>query len=330
MKRVSIKDVAKEAGVSVTTVSHILNQNETRFSKETIQKVLLAKDRLGYIPNKNAQQLRGQTRKLIGVVLPNLTNPFFSAMMQRMDDCKADDVDLCFIATSSTDFKDNIQHLVERGIDGLVIGRYVNDPHHLNDYLSKHHVPYVLLDQSEDHGYTDIIRTNEIEGGQTAAQHLIELGHQQLAIIQPHALMANMKDRVKGFEQMCQSHQLPAPVRICTELSKAGGRDIATKLVEHHVTGVFAINDELAIGCIRGLTECGKSVPDDLSVVGYDDIDMAGYMTPALTTIAQSVDDIAHISLQLITDKINGRPHENKRVELPTQLMQRETTRQLS
>ena len=84
--------------------------------------------------------------------------------MQRMDDCKADDVDLCFIATSSTDFKDNIQHLVERGIDGLIIGRYVNDPHQLNDYLSKHHVPYVLLDQSEDHGYTDIIRTNEIEG----------------------------------------------------------------------------------------------------------------------------------------------------------------------
>ncbi|MFB2003690.1 ribose utilization transcriptional repressor RbsR [Staphylococcus warneri] len=329
MKRVSIKDVAKEAGVSVTTVSHILNQNETRFSKETIQKVLLAKDRLGYIPNKNAQQLRGQTRKLIGVVLPNLTNPFFSAMMQRMDDCKADDVDLCFIATSSTDFKDNIQHLVERGIDGLIIGRYVNDPHQLNDYLSKHHVPYVLLDQSEDHGYTDIIRTNEIEGGQTAARHLIDLGHQQLAIIQPHELMANMKDRVKGFEHTCQSHQLPAPVRICTELSKAGGRDIATKLVEHHVTGVFAINDELAIGCIRGLTECGKSVPDDLSVVGYDDIDMAGYMTPALTTIAQSVDDIVHISLQLITDKINGRPHENKRVELPTQLMQRETTRQL-
>lgn len=329
MKRVSIKDVAKEAGVSVTTVSHILNQNETRFSKETIQKVLLAKDRLGYIPNKNAQQLRGQTRKLIGVVLPNLTNPFFSAMMQRMDDCKADDVDLCFIATSSTDFKDNIQHLVERGIDGLIIGRYVNDPHKLNDYLSKHHVPYVLLDQSEDHGYTDIIRTNEIEGGQTAARHLIDLGHQQLAIIQPHELMANMKDRVKGFEHTCQSHQLPAPVRICTELSKAGGRDIATKLVEHHVTGVFAINDELAIGCIRGLTECGKSVPDDLSVVGYDDIDMAGYMTPALTTIAQSVDDIVHISLQLITDKINGRPHENKRVELPTQLIQRETTRQL-
>lgn len=329
MKRVSIKDVAKEAGVSVTTVSHILNQNETRFSKETIQKVILAKDRLGYIPNKNAQQLRGQTRKLIGVVLPNLTNPFFSAMMQRMDDCKADDVDLCFIATSSTDFKDNIHHLVERGIDGLIIGRYVNDPHQLNDYLSKHHVPYVLLDQSEDHGYTDIIRTNEIEGGQTAARHLIDLGHQQLAIIQPHELIANMKDRVKGFEHTCQSHQLPAPVRICTELSKAGGRDIATKLVEHHVTGVFAINDELAIGCIRGLTECGKSVPDDLSVVGYDDIDMAGYMTPALTTIAQSVDDIVHISLQLITDKINGRPHENKRVELPTQLMQRETTRQL-
>lgn len=330
MGRVSIKDVAKEAGVSVTTVSHILNQNQTRFSETTIQKVLEAKNRLGYIPNKNARQLRGQTRKLIGVVLPNLTNPFFSTMMQSMDKYKPQDVDLAFIATTINDFDENIRHLVERGIDGLVIGRYVNNPHNLNDYLNKHKVPYILLDQSEDHGYTDIIRTNEIEGGQTAARHLIELGHERLAIVQPHELMANMKDRVTGFEEVCQSHKLPAPVRVSTKLSKEGGRDVAKQMINKGITGVFAINDELAIGLIRGLTEQGKSVPEDISVIGYDDIDIAQFMTPALTTIAQSVEDIANLSLTLMIDKIAGQHSQCERIELPTQLIERETTRSIN
>ena len=330
MKKVSIKDVAHEAGVSVTTVSHILNHNEKRFSKETITKVLNAKETLGYFPNKNAQQLRGSKIKLIGVLLPSLTNPFFSTIMQSMDQNKPDDVDLFFLTTTGKELESNIKQLVERGMDGLIIGRLIENPEALDTYLKKRNVPYVVLDQSEDHGFTDIIRTDEEAGGQLAAEHLIRLGHRSLAIIAPYQMMANMKDRVQGFMTYCRDYQLSEPLFMQTELSKAGGASIVPAILESNATAVFAINDEMAIGIMRGLADRGLSVPADLSVVGYDDIDFARYMIPSLTTIAQPMEDIGALALTLIMKKIQSPDSNPEKVELPNKLVIRETTRQVN
>lgn len=186
MKKVSIKDVAREAGVSVTTVSHILNHNDSRFSATTIKNVHAVSERLGYAPNKHAKQLRGSKIQTIGVILPSLTNPFFSALMQSIHDHKPSDVDLCFLTSTATDLYDNIKHLIDRGIDGLIIAQYISSPDALNNYLKKHHVPYVVLDQNDHQGYTDFVRTNEYQGGQLAAQHLIELGHNHMIIVAPY------------------------------------------------------------------------------------------------------------------------------------------------
>ena len=128
MKKVSIKDVAKEAGVSLTTVSQVLNDKRDRFTTDTIEKVLAAKQKLGYLPNKNAQQLRGSKTKLIGVLLPNLANPFFSTMMQSMDANKESDVDLFFLTAPEEDIEAGIMHLVERGMDGLIIAQMIKNP----------------------------------------------------------------------------------------------------------------------------------------------------------------------------------------------------------
>ncbi|MEL0537248.1 ribose utilization transcriptional repressor RbsR [Staphylococcus debuckii] len=326
MKKVSIKDVAHEAGVSVTTVSHILNHNEQRFSKETITKVLNAKEALGYFPNKNAQQLRGSKIKLIGVLLPSLTNPFFSTIMQSMAQNKPEDVDLFFLTTTGKELESNIKQLVERGMDGLIIGRLIEHPESLDTYLKKRSVPYVVLDQSEDHGFTDIIRTDEEAGGQLAAEHLIQLGHHNLAIVAPHQMMANMKDRVQGFMTYCRDHQLSEPLFIQTELSKAGGASIVPAILESGATAVFAINDEMAIGMMRGLADRGLSVPEDLSIVGYDDIDFARYMIPSLTTVAQPMEDIGALALTLIMKKIQNPDSNPEKVELPNKLVIRETT----
>lgn len=329
MKKISIKDVANDAGVSVTAVSHILNGNKKRFSKQTIQKVLDAKEELGYIPNKNAQQLRGSKTKLVGVLLPSLTNPFFSTIMQSMDQHKPEDVEIIFLTTINKGLEENIKHLVEHGVDGLVIGRFIDEPENLNAYLNRRNVPYVVLDQSEDNGFTDIIRTNEQEGGSLAAKHLIDYGHTNLAIIQPYELMANMKDRISGFEQYCDAYNIAKPLKIDTELSKLGGKQAVDKLTQKEVTGVFAINDEIAIGAIRAFIDNGISVPTDISIIGYDDIDFAKYMNPALTTIAQPMDDIGKVALKLIIEKIEGLSSKTEKIELPTELIVRETTQQL-
>lgn len=329
MKKVSIRDVAGEAGVSVTAVSHILNDNKQRFSQATIKKVLEAKERLGYIPNKNAQQLRGTKTKLIGVLLPSLTNPFFSTIMQSMDQHKPDDVEIIFLTTINKGLEENIKHLVEHGVDGLVIGRFIDKPENLNAYLNKHKVPYVVLDQSEDNGFTDIIRTNEHEGGKSAAKHLIDYGHTNLAIVQPYELMANMKDRISGFEENCDACNISMPVKIDTELSKLGGRNAVGQIISKKVTGIFAINDEIAIGAIRALIDKGITVPEDISIIGYDDIDFAKYMNPALTTIAQPMDDIGKVALKLIIEKVEGLSSKTEKIELPTQIIVRETTQRL-
>lgn len=329
MKKVSIRDVAGEAGVSVTAVSHILNDNKQRFSQATIKKVLEAKERLGYIPNKNAQQLRGTKTKLIGVLLPSLTNPFFSTIMQSMDQHKPDDVEIIFLTTINKGLEENIKHLVEHGVDGLVIGRFIDKPENLNAYLNKHKVPYVVLDQSEDNGFTDIIRTNEHEGGKSAAKHLIDYGHTNLAIVQPYELMANMKDRISGFEEYCDACNISMPVKIDTELSKLGGRNAVGQIISKKVTGIFAINDEIAIGAIRALIDKGITVPEDISIIGYDDIDFAKYMNPALTTIAQPMDDIGKVALKLIIEKVEGLSSKTEKIELPTQIIVRETTQRL-
>ena len=329
MKKVSIKDVAHKAGVSVTTVSHILNHNAERFSKETIHKVMEAKETLGYFPNKNAQQLRGSKIKLIGVLLPSLTNPFFSTIMQSMDQNKPEDVDLFFLTTTGKELESNIKHLVERGMDGLVIGRLIENPEALDTYLKKRNVPYVVLDQSEDHGFTDMIRTDEKAGGQLAAEHLVGLGHRNMAIVQPHKMMTNMKDRVYGFKSYCQKHGIPDPIIYETDLSKAGGASIVSSIVESNATAAFAINDEMAIGIMRGMADRGLSVPSDLSLVGYDDIDFARYMIPSLTTVAQPMEDIGALALTLIMKKIQSRGSDTEKIELPNKLVIRETTHRI-
>ncbi|EZS18852.1 hypothetical protein W717_01345 [Staphylococcus aureus VET1866R] len=247
MKKVSIKDVAREAGVSVTTVSHILNHNDSRFSATTIKNVHAVSECLGYAPNKHAKQLRGSKIQTIGVILPSLTNPFFSALMQSIHDHKPSDVDLCFLTSTATDLYDNIKHLIDRGIDGLIIAQYISSPDALNNYLKKHHVPYVVLDQNDHQGYTDFVRTNEYQGGQLAAQHLIELGHNNMMIVAPYDMMANMSTRVTGFVDTLRANQLPEPQIVHTELSKRGGLTIVDDIMVQSATAIFAINDELAI-----------------------------------------------------------------------------------
>lgn len=326
MKKISIKDVAKEAGVSVTTVSHILNHNDSRFSATTIKKVHAVSERLGYAPNKHAKQLRGSKIQTIGVILPSLTNPFFSSLMQSIHDYKPADVDLCFLTSTAHELCNNVKHLIDRGIDGLIIAQYIASPDTLDDYVKKHHIPYVVLDQNDHQGYTDFVRTNEYQGGQLAAQHLIGLGHKNMTIVAPYDMMANMSARVTGFIDTLRAYQLSEPKIIRTELSKHGGLTIFEDIMIQPATAIFAINDELAIGILRGLIEHGINIPKDISLIGYDDIDYAAYVTPPLTTIAQPITEIGKISLNLLLQRIHQLDKPIEMIELPTTLKIRSTT----
>lgn len=335
MRKTTIKDVARLSGMSIATVSQILNQRG-HFTQLTIDKVNAAAKELGYVPDKNAKQLRNGSAITITVVLPNLSNPFFSSLVQSMqqylETSGYDNIDLTFQTSAFNHLDQTINSLINRGIDGLVITEPLPNPVRTHDLLVLHHIPYVVTDRNADPDLTDSVSTNEFSGGELAAKHLKKLGHKRVGIITPSYISPSISNRIDGFMSLWPTSIETRPKRFYTEFSKDGGREIATTIAQSDVTGVFTLNDEVAIGLIRGLADLNVFVPDDLSIIGFDDIDYASYTVPTLTTISQPISDIGSKSLSLLIQRlvIGENPDAvPQNVTLKNKLVVRESTSKL-
>lgn len=325
MPKASIRDVAQLASVSPTTVSLILNNKGDRFPKETINRVIAARDELGYIPNKNAQGLRGTQKTMIGILVPSLRNPFFADLMQSIQAHGGRDVDLIFQSAADDMVEESITALVERGVNGLIIARPIPHAEKVIQFVKRRGVVAVMLDQSEDLGLTDIVTTDESQGGRLVAELLAPQGHHKVALVRPSLLTHNMTQRITGFMQNWP-HEL---ITFETTLSKHGGLAVAEKINQAAVSAVFAVNDEMAIGILRGLANLGVRVPQDISVVGYDNTDYAEFVIPSLTTVTQPVWQLGQKALDLVIHRL-----ENPKADLVTEMMavklvERESTKQI-
>lgn len=306
MKKTTIKDVARFSGMSIATVSQILNQRG-HFTQLTIDKVNAAAKELGYVPDKNAKQLRNGSAVTITVVLPNLSNPFFSSLVQSMqqylETSGYDNIDLTFQTSAFSHLDETINSLINRGIDGLIITEPLPNPVRTHDLLALHHIPYVVTDRNADN-LTDSVSTDEFNGGELAAEYLKRLGHKKVGVITPSYISPSISNRIDGFMSLWPTSSEERPKRFYAEFSKNGGREIATTIAQSDVTGIFTLNDEVAIGLIRGLSSLNVSVPDDLSIIGFDDIDYASFTVPTLTTIAQPISEIGSKSLSLLIHRL--------------------------
>ncbi|MGL4265613.1 MAG: ribose utilization transcriptional repressor RbsR [Weissella cibaria] len=326
MKKASIKDVANLAGVSPTTVSQVLNKRNDHFPQETIDKVLAAQKELGYVPNQSAKSLRGNANPLIGVLVPSLRNPFFSDLMQSMQEHAHGVADLAFFSATDDEIDQAILTLIGRGVNGLVIARMLPHVQDVNTYLNKQKLPYVVLDQTNDDSDADSVKTNEYQGGVTVAEHLLQLGHRDVALILPDYLTENLRERIQGFEDTVNQTANTSITRFETSMSKHGGLAIASRVKRANVTAAFALNDELAIGLLRGLKNAGVDVPKTFSVVGYDNTDYSEFMVPSVTTVTQPVWRMGQIALEMVLARIND-PSIAKQTEiLDTHLIIREST----
>lgn len=162
-----------------------------------------------------------------------------------------------------------------------------------------------------------------------AAEHLLGLGHKQLAIVMPVEGPENLQNRLRGFRAACKN-QVETVTILDTSMNKSGGYNVAKQVVETKATGVFAINDETAFGLYRGLEDLGKRIPEDYSVVGYDDVEMCEYVTPRLTTIAQPIEELGEAAAQLLMKRIKEPDKEAEDISLPVTLIERHSTRVLS
>lgn len=332
MQKVTIRDVADVAKVSTTTVSHVINK--TRFvEKPTEQRVLKAINELGYMINGVARGLRSGRTNIIGLVLPDVSNPFFAEFARLIEDYGFETgytVILCNSDNHIDKQRAYLNLLISTGVDGIIYISSGGDNESI-DMLKKHHMPFVFADRELPEGISDTVLIDNEQGGYDATCHLIGRGHCEIAcIIGPDNLAPSM-DRQKGYMRALEDHG----IRYNPDLVIKGNFDIRSGTDAFELmyarsvvpTAVFATNDMMAIGWIEAAQRRGYLIPNDISVVGFDNIQLSSLISPSLTTVAQPIEAISHQIIDLIIKRISTSDViKASRIVLKTSLIIRESS----
>jgi LacI family transcriptional regulator len=333
--RVTIKDIAKKAGVSITTVSRVVNDKLGGISQETRERVLKIVEEMNYQPNALARSLVTKQTLTLGLILPNISNPFFPEMVRGVEDianqngysviiCNTDDVE---------DKEKNYIHLLkEKYVDGIIFSsnsRYSGEHY---DILHKANIPFVLIDRGEEGGegpYHGVFIDNE-KGGYLATQHLIDLGHKKIACMTGPIELGTAKRRLLGYQKALYEAKLPIKSNWIIQGNfrmKTAYLAAKTLLIDEEITAIFACNDLMACGIYQAAYELGRRIPDDLSVIGFDDIQLVEALTPKLTTIRQSSYTLGKTAAEIMIQDIKKVKSDKRIVKLDPRLVLRNSTK---
>lgn len=314
----TIKDVADDSGLSISTVSAVLNGADW-VPEATRERVLASIETVRYVPNTLARGLKTRRTNAVGVIVTDLTNPFFTEIVRALERTlrKQDhNVFLCNSDHETINGRKNFGALLERRVDGIIIiGSSVPEDLVAQYTEADDHVPIVSVERNYSaRGVTRLMVDSE-EGGFVATQHLLERGYQRIALIEGADRGAESRThRRRGYERALAYAGLSAPASYFArgDFRFEGGRDAMNGLLDlpEPPDAVFASNDLMALGALRAARERGIRVPEDLGVVGYDDIPAAGFVDPPLTTIAVPKAELGRSAGELILDQIDqGREY---------------------
>jgi LacI family transcriptional regulator len=323
----TILDVARHAGVSPATVSRVLNQSSHPVSEQGRRRVLAAARKLAYIPNLLARSLLTQETAAIGVLIPDVSNPYYAAVLRGIEDAVGPSGRTVILG--NTDRRSDKQRLylralMERRVDGIIIaggsfGRAEQE-------ITGRALPVVMIGRHR--ARLPSVRIDNVAAGAMATRHLVELGHRQIACLAGPAVSLTSADRVKGHLRALDAARIPAEAGLIVEVGFTPARtaEAIRALFDRAVrpTGVVAANDQVGIAVIRALHDLGLRVPDDASVVGFDDTPMASYTVPSLTTVAVPTYGLGQTAVRLLLDVRSGRRASS--VVLPCTLKVREST----
>lgn len=303
-KKVSMEDVAKYCGLSTVTVSRVLN-NASTVREYNRQKVLDAMRALNYVPDAAARTLAKGTTGIIGMITPRLQDPFFNHIVQEVNNCL-----IChnmFLAISVTANQGCDYILQQQRVDGMIVlAPGMEDV--FVPRLKASSVPFVVLDShSREPDYSCVLVDN-IDGGYQAGQHFLRLGHTKIGFIGGPLSMVNSAERQQGLEQALKERNLSVFCSERGEFTFRDGYQIMTRWILNDMvpTAVFAADCNLAIGAITALKEHGISVPEQVSVCGFDDEPLAREYVPALTIVAQPVAELAECAVTQLLGWIGG------------------------
>ncbi len=329
---VTIKDVAQKAGVSVSTVSKVLNQNYP-VSEKTRKKVLKAIQELNYTPNPTARSLVLKKTHTIGVILPDIHGDFFSEIIKGIDK-KAREFGYHVLLTSShsnlKELDEALLSLVNGKVDGLIIMNPTLRTSYVETRLLKK-MPVVLLNCCGDIQNADVILIDNYTGAYNLTKHLIKHGHRKIAVITGPVDNFDSIERLKGYKDALREAGIE-PVQefeFRGDFTKETGYEVmkAILALPEKPTAIFALNDDMAIGAVQFAKKMGIKIPQDIAIVGFDDIPMAEYIQPSLTTVRVPMDKVGVLAAEKLFKRIRKEEEKPKftKTILETTLIVRES-----
>jgi LacI family transcriptional regulator len=330
---VTIVDVARDIGVSHATVSRVLNAHQG-VKPATRQRVLEAVDRLGYVANPQARRLAGGRSHLIGLIISGLTNGYAARMLEGIEAAVSEtDYDLLLYSSiSRTRRQTHEGKYVERLINGLADGLLIVSPFFPDTYfeqLERHRFPYVLVDHTEPRGRHPAIFATNYQGAYEATEYLIQLGHRRIGFITGWQVHPSSHERLQGYQSALAAHNLVFdPAMVCVgDFLIDGGYQAGRKLLSmpDPPSAIFASSDDMAIGVMNAARQLGRRIPDDVSIMGFDDIHQASHVYPRLTTVSQSLEEIGAIALNMLLEYISNPDSPRRQHMMATRLVIRES-----
>jgi DNA-binding LacI/PurR family transcriptional regulator len=335
MPQITSKDVARLAGVSQSTVSLVLNHVTTvQIAAKTREKVLQAARELNYQPNVLAQSLKTNRSKIIGLLLPSITNPFFPSIAQGIEDfavASGYNVFLCNTFRDQVKEENYVKTLISKQVDGIIFASSVENPLIFRE-AQKRKIPIVTFDRRIENNDFDCLQVDNIQGGEMAVNYLFSLGHRNIGFITTYMGTSGHIDRLTGYKNAYEKAGIAVNpnyikddryqnkgMEDANDYEMNIGRKLAADLLKQcpEVTAIFAVNDLIALGII-GLRQQGIRIPEDLSVIGFDNINLAKIASPALTTIAQPTYQMGQQATKLLIAKIT---RDERDCKAPRQLL---------
>ncbi|WP_317368339.1 LacI family DNA-binding transcriptional regulator [uncultured Tyzzerella sp.] len=327
----TIKDVANLAKVSVATVSRVLN-NENNVKQQTKEKVLQAVKELNYTPNLLARNLRRSNTKCVLVLLPTISNQFYSTIIKGINSIVEKEGYNLMISITELDKKREeayIEMLKTKRVDGIILFASQISKSKLNN-IAKHY-PIIQCSEYLEDTETTIITIDNKKAGFDATSYLIGLGHKNIAILTSQKTYTSAIYREKGYREALQKHKIKINESniIKTDYTYKVAMEITEKLLkrEKPPTAIFAVSDSMAIGAIKAIKKQGKIVGKDIDVIGFDDTIISKLYEPDITTISQPRFKMGQLAMKAILEKINDNSVSNKFITLEHNLVVRNSTR---
>jgi len=331
MKSSTSQDVAKKAGVSVATVSRVLN-GLPNVSQHVRTQVLSAVKELNYHPNRTAQRLRAGRSHVIGLIISDIQNPFFTAIVRGIEDVAYRDGYSLILCNSDEDpEKEKLYINVMRSeeVAGVILVSASEAAPQVDDLIA-YNIPVVAVDRQIDDREIDSVLAANIEGACEAVTYLIQLGHRHIGFIGLPLTRTPGKERYEGYQRALRDHNLPLSpdlVRIA-DAKQPGGYNAAHDLLvnQPHITALFVANNLMTLGALTATRQRGLKIPDEISIVGFDDMPWASLLQPPLTAVAQPTYQMGQRAAELLLGRMKERtkPVANERMQ--TQLIVRGST----